>query len=100
MRQAGVEVAVYMAPLLIEAGVTDRVDEIWVVYVDLETQIDRLMERDSISRSVAEQKIASQMPMEEKKGFGKIVIDNRGDMTHLEQQVRDAWRETLEGDGP
>jgi dephospho-CoA kinase len=31
LRKAGARVVVYMAPLLIEAGVTSRVDEIWVV---------------------------------------------------------------------
>jgi len=32
-QENGVAVAIYMAPLLIEAGAVDRVDEIWVVTV-------------------------------------------------------------------
>jgi dephospho-CoA kinase len=100
LERKGVEVAVYMAPLLIEAGVSDRVDEIWVVYVDTETQVMRLMARDGISREEALQRIGSQMPMEEKRHLGKVVIDNRGSLDDAERQVRAAWeREVLNREG-
>ena len=96
LERKGVEVAVYMAPLLVEAGVSGRVDEIWVVFVDTETQVMRLMARDGISREEALQRIDSQMPMEEKRHFGKVVIDNRGSLDDAERQVRAAWeREVL-----
>ena len=96
LERKGVEVAVYMAPLLVEAGVSGRVDEIWVVFVDTETQVMRLMARDGISREEALQRINSQMPMEEKRHFGKVVIDNRGSLDDAERQVRAAWeREVL-----
>jgi dephospho-CoA kinase len=91
LRAAGVAVTVYMAPLLIEAGVTGRVDEIWVVYVDGGTQISRLMARDGLNREEAQRRIAAQMPMAEKRGFGKVVIDNSGSLEETEQQVREAW---------
>jgi dephospho-CoA kinase len=64
LREEGVGVVVYMAPLLIEAGVSSRVDEIWVVYADRKTQIARLMERDGMSREEALKRLAAQMPME------------------------------------
>src|SRR6185369_10389421 len=44
---------IYMAPLLIEAGATDRVDEIWVVTVRPEIQLERLMRRDGVSHEEA-----------------------------------------------
>jgi dephospho-CoA kinase len=91
LKEGGVPVIVYMAPLLIEAGVTSRVDEIWVVYADRETQLARLMERDGISREEALQRVAAQMPMEEKRTYGKVVIDNRGTREETERQVREIW---------
>lgn len=94
-RRRGVPVVVYMAPLLIEAGATDRVDEIWVVYVDRETQIARVMSRDGISRGEAEQRLSAQMPMEEKATHGRIVIDNRGTIGELEEKVLDLCRDEL-----
>ena len=65
LRLQGTLVVFYVAPLLIEAGVTSRVDELWVVYVDNETQLKRLMERDGLSREEGLRKIATQMPMDD-----------------------------------
>jgi dephospho-CoA kinase len=95
LREAGTATAFYVAPLLIEAGNAARVDEIWVVYLDRESQLNRLMARDSLGREAALQRIAAQMPMEEKKKLGKIVIDNRGSREELEAQVARLWREEM-----
>lgn len=86
----------YVAPLLIEAGVTGRVDDIWVVYADREAQIARLTGRDGIGRKEAEQRLAAQMPMEEKATYGSAVIDNRGTPEETERQVIALWREKIE----
>jgi len=84
-----------MAPLLVEAGVTSRVDEIWVVYADAETQLKRLMARDGIGSGEAGQRLAAQMPMEEKATYRRVVIDNRGTPEETERQVREAWEREL-----
>lgn len=65
-----------------------RFDEIWLVYVDEGNQIDRLMKRDRIDRTEALKKIRVQMPIEVKKKYATIVIDNRGDIKDLDEQVR------------
>ncbi|MBT0663467.1 dephospho-CoA kinase [Geobacter pelophilus] len=92
LRNAGDGVAVYMAPLLVEAGAVDRVDEVWVVYLDSTSQLERLMQRDHLSREAAQQRIASQLPMEEKRKYGKIVINNSGPWEETERQVREVWQ--------
>ncbi|HEX9023574.1 MAG TPA: dephospho-CoA kinase, partial [Geobacteraceae bacterium] len=97
LKEAGTAVTVYMAPLLIEAGAASCVDEIWVVYVDRETQLRRLLRRDGISKNEALQRLAAQMPMEEKCGYGKIVIDNCGTPEETERQVREIWKREIEG---
>jgi dephospho-CoA kinase len=99
LREAGTPVVFYMAPLLIEAGVTSRVDEVWVVYADRETQVARLMQRDGISRKEALQRLASQMSMTEKSTYGKVVIDNRGTPEETERQVKDIWEKEIKGIG-
>jgi len=95
LKEAGTGAAFYVAPLIFEAGITSRVHEVWVVYLDRETQLERLMARDGLSREAALSRIASQMPMEEKKRLGKVVIDNRGSKEELEAQVRRLWREEI-----
>jgi len=87
LRCQGVQVAFYMAPLLIEAGVADRVEEIWVVYVDAATQLERIRKRDAVSQEDAEKRLAAQMPMDEKRNYGRIVIDNSGSLEELQGKV-------------
>ncbi|HTG81981.1 MAG TPA: dephospho-CoA kinase [Geobacteraceae bacterium] len=91
LKQAGAEIVFYVAPLLIEAGITSRVDEVWVVYLDEPTQLERLIVRDGISREDALRRLAAQMPMDEKKKYGTVVIDNRGTPEETERRVKEAW---------
>lgn len=95
LKEAGVETAFYMAPLLFEAGTASRVQEVWVVYLDRETQLERLMARDGLNREAALLRISSQMPMEEKKRLASIVIDNSGSRSELKAQVLRLWREEV-----
>lgn len=88
---AGQRVVFYVAPLLIESGAGDRVDEIWVVTVRQEVQLHRLMERDGISEEEAGRIIASQMPLAEKEGYGRIVIDNSGTPEETRNILTGIW---------
>lgn len=94
-RQTGATVTVYMAPLLIEAGATDRVDEIWVVTVRPEMQLARLMARDRCSLEQAQQIVAAQMPLAEKERFGLVVIENSDSLEETARQVDAAWRRRI-----
>lgn len=67
-------------PLLYEAGLDKICDQVWVVWVDRETQIKRLMARNSLTREEAVRRIDSQMPLDEKARRAHIVIDNNGSM--------------------
>ena len=62
-------------------------DEIWLAYVDRETQIKRLMNRDGISREYAEEKINSQISVEEKRKKADVIIDNSGTLEETFKQV-------------
>jgi dephospho-CoA kinase len=91
----GQRILVYMAPLLIEAGVTDRVDEIWVVTVRPDIQIERLMARDGIGREEAGRIIASQMPLAEKVRHGRVVIDNSGTPEETHRLLAAIWEREI-----
>ncbi|GFO69465.1 dephospho-CoA kinase [Geomonas limicola] len=91
-QETGAQVLFYVAPLLIEAGSAARVDEIWVVYLDRENQLKRLMARDGLGPQEAQQRIDSQMPMEEKRLMGQVVIDNCGSREELAAQVERLWK--------
>lgn len=97
LRRRGTRLAVYMAPLLIEAGITGRVDEVWVVYVDSDTQVRRLVQREGLSEADALQRISSQMSMEEKRKLARVVIDNRGTKADLVRTIRETWEREILG---
>ncbi len=88
---------IYMAPLLIEAGATDRVDDLWVVTVRPEIQLERLITRDGINRELAERMVGSQMPLSEKARHGSVVIDNSGSEAETRTILEAVWaKETQE----
>ena len=94
-RRRGTRVVFYVVPLLFEAGLESMMDEIWVVSVDEETEIARLMKRDGIDREESLRKIAAQMRMEEKVGRADVVIDNSGVPEETERAVGDEWKKLL-----
>ena len=92
----------YDVPLLIEQ--IDDIkesgldfDAIWLVDADEDVQLARLMARDNIDEAYAKEKIASQMPLEEKKKLATVIFDNSGDLMNLYNQVDDAL-EALPGE--
>lgn len=91
----GESVVVLDVPLLIEGGLHREVDEVWVVYVDEEEQLRRLVERNGIDRETALRRIRAQMPIDEKVKYADVVIDNRGDLASLEARVRQLWMERI-----
>jgi len=70
-------VVVMEIPLLYETHAERICDEVWVVWVDRETQMERLMQRDGISREDAIKRIEAQMDLDEKARLADVVIDNR-----------------------
>ncbi|MYL72276.1 dephospho-CoA kinase [Halobacillus litoralis] len=76
-------------PLLFESNLTDYVEKILVVYVDEETQRERLMERDQAGREDAEERIRAQIPVKKKAEMADAVIDNTGTVEGSLQQLKD-----------
>lgn len=77
-------------PLLIELGYQDWFDAIWLVYVDAQTQLRRLMARNHLREVDAKKRLSSQLSIEEKRPYASLVIDNSGDMETLRKQVHKA----------
>ena len=74
-------------PLLIEQGYLDWFDQVWLVYVTEDTQLERLMERNALTEDQARDRLAAQMPLDEKKAFVDLVLDNNSKRDHLYQQI-------------
>ena len=75
-------------PLLFEQDYSAWFDETWLVYVDRDVQVERLMKRDHLSKNEAESCLAAQWPLEKKKDLASHVLDNNGNLDQLLAQVR------------
>ena len=74
-------------PLLFEQDYASWFDETWLVYVNRDVQLERLMKRDQISREAAESRLNSQWPLERKISLASHSLDNNGNQEQLIAQV-------------
>lgn len=80
-------------PLLIERDYVDWFDDIWLVFIDEKTQLERLVLRNHLTREEAQKRIASQMSTEAKKTFADKLLDNSGDIAALKKKVAELLAE-------
>lgn len=83
--------------LLFEAKFDVLVDKIIVVYVDKNTQLTRLMKRNSISKKEALSRIVSQMSPIEKAKLGDYTVNNNLDVINTYEQVDKVLSELKKG---
>ena len=93
-RQAAQSAIFFMdIPLLIEQHYEGWFEAVWLVAVSKETQLKRLMERNHLSELQAKERIAAQMPLDEKRAHADLVLDNNGDLTALYAQLDAALKQ-------
>lgn len=80
-------------PLLFEQNYASWFDETWLVYVNRDVQLERLMKRDQISKEAAESRLNSQWPLERKISLASHSLDNNGNQEQLIAQVVQLFEE-------
>lgn len=78
-------------PLLFESDLSFMFSEVMVVYVPPHIQVERLMRRDNLTESAANNRINAQMSIEEKRKLADIVIDNSGTREDTLSSVERFW---------
>ena len=87
---------VLVIPLLFETkNYISLIDEALLIDCDLETQIERVMQRDSISKALANRIIKNQMNRQEKQLLADKVILNDGNINHLKTQLDIYYKKLL-----
>ena len=82
-----IPVLVHEAALLFDTGGYKHVDDVVVVHASLDTRIERVMQRDQVSREQVLARISNQMPAEEMVERADYVIPNDGSLDQLKKQV-------------
>ncbi|KKB43317.1 dephospho-CoA kinase [Bacillus thermotolerans] len=85
--EAGKQTIIMDIPLLYESKLTWMVGKVIVVYVDKDTQLQRLMARNQLDEDAAKARIASQLPLAEKAAQADAVIDNNGTIEETKEQL-------------
>jgi dephospho-CoA kinase len=86
-------------PLLFENPRTDAFEGTMLVYAPAATQLQRIRERDGLDELAARRRLASQLPIEEKRARATWVIDNGGSRAWTDAQVARWWREVVTAAG-
>ncbi len=84
-------------PLLYERQYEGWFDKVWLVYVNSDQQLSRLMARNKLSKEEALDRIQAQMSLDEKRVLADAVVDNSGSLTETYSQL-DKLLEDLEKD--
>lgn len=94
-RQNGIEVVILDIPLLYEANWDKFADEVWVVKISRQLQIERIQNRDGLTKEEAINRIDAQMSLEEKAKRADVVIDSSNAPEVTLQLVEKIWNERL-----
>jgi dephospho-CoA kinase len=87
---------IYDAPLLYESGMEEVMDYIIIVSASFETQIERMMKRNRLSREEAIMRLDIHIPADElcDNAHNKI-IKNEHSITYLNDMIGDVWKDIL-----
>ena len=80
-------VVVLMVPLLFEAGLETLCSEVWLVDCEPHQQLNRLKLRNGLSEADAQARLDAQWPLNQKRALADIVINNRGSVNELIDQL-------------
>ena len=87
---------VLVIPLLFETkNYISLIDESLLIDCDLETQIERVIKRDGVSKALANRIIKNQMNRQEKQLLADKVILNDGNINHLKTQLDIYYKKLL-----
>ena len=82
----GKNIVVIDAALLIEGKFLDLVDKLVVITCNEEVQLNRVVNRDNMTKEEALKRINSQMKQDEKIKYADYIIDNSTDMNNLKDE--------------
>jgi len=95
VKRAPQKVIVIEAIKLLEAGLGEKSDSIWVSYTPKDVQLARLTQKRRMTRKDAIQRIESQPAQEDKVKAAQVVINNVGSFEDTWKQVVTGWKKVV-----
>lgn len=91
LKNEGHKIIVYMAPLIFEANLHDKLDKTMLVIADLDVRVNRARARDKLSDEEINHRIAMQLSDEEKSRLADVIIENNGNVDELYKNLCTAF---------
>lgn len=88
---SGSKVVVLEAAVLVQAGWTDIVSEVWLTMVPLHVATERLVKRNGLSRDEAINRIVSQPPAQQQVSYADVVVDMGCVLEDVGRLAERAW---------
>jgi dephospho-CoA kinase len=98
--ERGDEVVVLDIPLLFETRGTEGLEAVILLYSPEELQLRRLVEQRGMEEQAARERIAAQMPIDEKRRLASHVVVNTGTLEDLRSAVERTWADVLSATAP
>ncbi len=77
------------APLLVESGLSEICNKVWLIYADYDLRLKRIAARDSISLESAKSRLRSQSAFEELKKYADEIIDTTNlSLSEMENKIK------------
>lgn len=92
IKRASQRVVVIEAIKLLESGLGELCDSIWVTDAPQHIQIERLIRKRGMSPETALQRVHAQSAQKQKVSAANVVITNTGSYENLWRQVSEAWK--------
>ena len=83
------------AAILIESGAYKELDVLIVVLADKKTRIERVVNRDNVSKEDVEKRMETQISDSERLKFANFSVDNNTDQSNLKMQVGELYKKLL-----
>jgi len=93
----GSQVVVVEAAILIEAGWTDLVNQVWVTVASEENVIQRVVARNQFTPEQVRARIQAQTSNEVRTSHADVVIDTNGTIEDVRAKVRELWDTAIAG---
>ena len=95
LRAGNAPAVVLEGALIIEAGWTPLVDEVWMTAAPEEQVVQRLQARNHLPEGEIRARMRAQMPATERARHAQVIIDNGEDRARLRQRVLEVWEQHI-----
>lgn len=83
------------APLIFESGIDGHLDHTVLIYSTMKLRIARALRRGNLTREQILQRMALQMPEEEKRELADFVVENNSTIEHLYGEIDKLYSEIM-----